>query len=156
MYRLMCRCTPWLPAGCTVTSPVPSRRGVPARRSAVVSAEKSSATKESATMPAVPPTSCAGTSSKVPRPTASIVRGPPFIATSVKPNRDWKVSAVAPGIVDTPMYGSEMHAFLKTLQPAGRIGTVRDIADAVLYLTHAEFTTGVVLPVDGGMAAGRF
>lgn len=67
-----------------------------------------------------------------------------------------KVSAVAPGIVDTPMYGSEMHAFLKTLQPAARLGTVREIADAVLYLTRAEFTTGVVLPVDGGMAAGRF
>jgi NAD(P)-dependent dehydrogenase (short-subunit alcohol dehydrogenase family) len=67
-----------------------------------------------------------------------------------------KVSAVAPGIVDTPMYSADMHGFLNTLQPAGRIGTVRDIADAVLYLTHAEFTTGIVLPVDGGMASGRF
>jgi len=67
-----------------------------------------------------------------------------------------KVSAVAPGIVDTPMYRTDMRAFLNTLQPAGRIGTVREIADAVLYLTRADFTTGVVLPVDGGMAAGRF
>jgi NAD(P)-dependent dehydrogenase (short-subunit alcohol dehydrogenase family) len=67
-----------------------------------------------------------------------------------------KVSAVAPGIIDTPLYTPSMHDFLKTLQPVGRIGTTRDIADAVLYLTRAEFTTGVVLPVDGGMSAGRF
>jgi NAD(P)-dependent dehydrogenase (short-subunit alcohol dehydrogenase family) len=66
-----------------------------------------------------------------------------------------KVSAVAPGIVDTPMYTKDMHGFLSTLAPAGRIGTTREIADAVLYLTRAEFTTGVVLLVDGGMAAGK-
>jgi NAD(P)-dependent dehydrogenase (short-subunit alcohol dehydrogenase family) len=67
-----------------------------------------------------------------------------------------KVSAVAPGIVDTPLYTKDMHGFLNTLQPAGRIGTTREIADAVLYLSSAEFTTGAVLPVDGGMAAGRY
>ncbi|MDA2917251.1 3-oxoacyl-ACP reductase, partial [Nitrospinae bacterium AH_259_B05_G02_I21] len=31
---------------------------------------------------------------------------------------------------------------------------VKDIVDAVLYLADANFTTGVVLPVDGGGAAG--
>jgi NAD(P)-dependent dehydrogenase (short-subunit alcohol dehydrogenase family) len=67
-----------------------------------------------------------------------------------------QVSAVAPGIVDTPLYSKDMHPFLNTLQPSGRMGTVEDIADAVLYLTRAEFTTGVVLPVDGGMSSGRF
>lgn len=67
-----------------------------------------------------------------------------------------KVSAVAPGIIDTPLYTPHMHDFLKTLQPVGHIGTTRDIANAVLYLAHAEFTTGVVLPVDGGMSTGRF
>ena len=67
-----------------------------------------------------------------------------------------KVSAVAPGIVDTPLYTKDMHGFLNTLQPMGRIGTTREIADAVLYLTRAEFTTGIVLAVDGGMASGRF
>jgi NAD(P)-dependent dehydrogenase (short-subunit alcohol dehydrogenase family) len=49
-----------------------------------------------------------------------------------------------------------MHEFLKTLQPGGRIGAVQDIVDAVLYLTTAEFTTGVVLPVDGGATAGKW
>lgn len=67
-----------------------------------------------------------------------------------------QVNAVAPGIVDTPLYTEEMHDFLKGLQPAGRIGTVDEIAEAVLYLGDAAFTTGVVLPVDGGMAAGHW
>lgn len=67
-----------------------------------------------------------------------------------------KVNAVAPGIVDTPLYTPDMHGFLNTLQPAGRIGTTQEITDAVLYLTDAEFTTGIVLPVDGGMSAGKW
>lgn len=67
-----------------------------------------------------------------------------------------KVSAVAPGIIDTPLYTPDMHDFLKTMQPAGRIGTTKEVVDAVLYLTDAEFTTGVVLPVDGGMSAGKW
>jgi NAD(P)-dependent dehydrogenase (short-subunit alcohol dehydrogenase family) len=67
-----------------------------------------------------------------------------------------KVSAVAPGIVDTPLYARSMHDFLKTLQPLGRLGTTQEIADAVRYLSDSEFTTGVVLPVDGGMSSGRF
>ncbi|MET3380528.1 NAD(P)-dependent dehydrogenase, short-chain alcohol dehydrogenase family [Variovorax sp. YR634] len=67
-----------------------------------------------------------------------------------------QVTAVAPGIVDTPMYTKEMHGFLNTLQPAGRIGTVQEIVDAVLYLSDASFTTGIVLPVDGGMGTGKW
>lgn len=67
-----------------------------------------------------------------------------------------QVNAVAPGIVDTPLYTQDMHGFLASLQPAGRIGTVEEIAAAVLYLGDAPFTTGVVLPVDGGMSAGKW
>jgi NAD(P)-dependent dehydrogenase (short-subunit alcohol dehydrogenase family) len=67
-----------------------------------------------------------------------------------------RVVAVAPGIIDTPMYEAEMHDFLKTLSPLGLIGTTKDVTDAVLYVTRANFTTGVVLTVDGGMTAGRF
>jgi NAD(P)-dependent dehydrogenase (short-subunit alcohol dehydrogenase family) len=67
-----------------------------------------------------------------------------------------KVSAVAPGIIDTPLYTRDMHGFLNTLQPVGHMGAARDVAEAVFYLTRAEFTTGVVLPVDGGMSSGRF
>jgi 3alpha(or 20beta)-hydroxysteroid dehydrogenase len=39
------------------------------------------------------------------------------------------------------------------LTPAGRLGTVEDMADAVVFLASdaARFVTGVGLPVDGGM-----
>ena len=67
-----------------------------------------------------------------------------------------QVNAVAPGIIDTPLYTSDMHEFLSTLQPAGRIGQPQDVVDAVLYLSDASFTTGVVLPVDGGMSTGKW
>jgi NAD(P)-dependent dehydrogenase (short-subunit alcohol dehydrogenase family) len=66
-----------------------------------------------------------------------------------------KVNAVAPGVIDTPLHSPEKHAFLSTLNPLGRLGQVQEIVDAVLYLTDSDFTTGVVLPVDGGAAAGR-
>jgi NAD(P)-dependent dehydrogenase (short-subunit alcohol dehydrogenase family) len=65
------------------------------------------------------------------------------------------VNAVAPGIVDTPMHSAENHAALGSLHPLGRIATVAEIADAVLYLVKADFVTGTVLPVDGGFSAGR-
>lgn len=77
------------------------------------------------------------------------------LALELAPHRV-KVSAVAPGIIDTPLHSPASHGFLNTLQPLGHIGGTRDIVDAVLYLTAAEFATGVVLPVDGGMAAGRW
>jgi len=40
------------------------------------------------------------------------------------------------------------------MQPLGRYGTPKDIADAVLYLANATWVTGVILPVDGGVDAG--
>ncbi len=67
-----------------------------------------------------------------------------------------RVNAIAPGIVDTPMYDAKMHDFLKTLSPLGRIGSTDEIVRAALYLTDAEFTTGAVLHVDGGMSTGRW
>ncbi|WP_053144876.1 SDR family NAD(P)-dependent oxidoreductase [Pseudomonas sp. P97.38] len=67
-----------------------------------------------------------------------------------------KVNTVAPGIIDTPMHDPAHRAFLDNLAPAGRVGTVEEIAEAVLYLAGADFTTGVVLPVDGGMSTGKW
>lgn len=67
-----------------------------------------------------------------------------------------QVNAVAPGIIETPMHDPASFDFLNGLQPAGHIGRVSDIADAVLYLANAGFTTGVVLPVDGGMSVGKW
>lgn len=46
--------------------------------------------------------------------------------------------------------------FLKTLQPMGKIVAIKDIVDAVLYLSQADQVTGEVLHVDGGAHAGRW
>ncbi|ALQ04067.1 SDR family oxidoreductase [Pseudomonas brassicacearum] len=67
-----------------------------------------------------------------------------------------KVNAVAPGIIDTPMHDPAHREFLDNLAPAGRVGTVEEIAEAVLYLAGADFTTGAILPVDGGMSTGKW
>jgi NAD(P)-dependent dehydrogenase (short-subunit alcohol dehydrogenase family) len=67
-----------------------------------------------------------------------------------------RVNAVAPGIVDTPMHKDDPKDFLKTLQPMGQISTVKDIVDAIVYLTEAEQVTGEVLHVDGGAHVGKW
>jgi len=67
-----------------------------------------------------------------------------------------RVNAVAPGSIDTPLHKPTTYEFLKTLSPMKRIGTAEQIAEAALYLVDAEFTTGVILPVDGGATAGRW
>jgi len=67
-----------------------------------------------------------------------------------------RVNAVAPGIVDTPMNKGNPKDVLKTLQPMGQISAVKDIVDAVLYLTEAGQVTGEVLHVDGGAHVGKW
>jgi NAD(P)-dependent dehydrogenase (short-subunit alcohol dehydrogenase family) len=67
-----------------------------------------------------------------------------------------RVNAVSPGIIKTPMHREENHAFLATLHPMQRLGEVREIVDAVLYLETAVFVTGEILHVDGGAHAGRW
>lgn len=75
-----------------------------------------------------------------------------------------RVNAVAPGIIDTPMW----HAYLDSLtpaaresavretlalQPLGRIGTAKEVAHAVLFLASdlASYISGTTLYVDGAM-----
>ena len=67
-----------------------------------------------------------------------------------------RVNAVAPGVVDTPMHDHDPKEFLKTLQPMGRISAVKDIVDAIVYLTEAGQVTGEVLRVDGGAHVGKW
>jgi NAD(P)-dependent dehydrogenase (short-subunit alcohol dehydrogenase family) len=67
-----------------------------------------------------------------------------------------RVNAVAPGIVDTPMHKDHPKDFLRTLQPMGQISSVKDIVDAIVYLTEAEQVTGEVLHVDGGAHVGKW
>ncbi|WER49382.1 SDR family NAD(P)-dependent oxidoreductase [Cupriavidus sp. WKF15] len=66
-----------------------------------------------------------------------------------------RVNAVSPGIIKSPMHAPETHAALGSLHPVGRMGEMRDIADAVLYLESASFVTGEILHVDGGQSAGH-
>ncbi|MGV8842751.1 MAG: SDR family oxidoreductase [Pseudomonas sp.] len=72
-----------------------------------------------------------------------------------------RVNAVCPAVIDTPMYRRACEADPKTaefvagIHPVGRIGTVEEVASAVLYLCcdGASFTTGQALAVDGGVTA---
>jgi NAD(P)-dependent dehydrogenase (short-subunit alcohol dehydrogenase family) len=66
-----------------------------------------------------------------------------------------RVNAVAPGIIKTPMHSPETHEFLGNLHPVGRMGEIRDVVDAVVYLERAAFVTGETLNIDGGQHAGR-
>jgi NAD(P)-dependent dehydrogenase (short-subunit alcohol dehydrogenase family) len=67
-----------------------------------------------------------------------------------------RVNAVAPGVVDTPLLKDVPKDVLKSLSPMGQISDVRDIADAVLYLTESSRVTGEVLHVDGGAHFGKW
>jgi len=65
-----------------------------------------------------------------------------------------RVNAVAPGITETEMVSSlpkEMiEPLIKTI-PLGRIGTPKDVANAILFLSSdlASYITGEILSVDG-------
>jgi NAD(P)-dependent dehydrogenase (short-subunit alcohol dehydrogenase family) len=67
-----------------------------------------------------------------------------------------RVNTIAPGVIDTPMHKPETHEFLKGLHPVPRLGEIKEVVDAVLFLTDATFTSGEVLHVDGGAHAGRW
>lgn len=67
-----------------------------------------------------------------------------------------RFNAVAPGVVETPLHKDDPKDALRKLQPMGRIASVKDIVDAVLYLAQAGQVTGEVLHVDGGSHAGRW
>jgi NAD(P)-dependent dehydrogenase (short-subunit alcohol dehydrogenase family) len=67
-----------------------------------------------------------------------------------------RVNTVAAGTINTPMHKPETHEFLKGLHPVGRMGEVKEVVDAVLFLTDATFTTGEILHVDGGAHAGKW
>jgi NAD(P)-dependent dehydrogenase (short-subunit alcohol dehydrogenase family) len=67
-----------------------------------------------------------------------------------------RVNTISPGVIDTPMHKPEAHDFLKGLHPVGRIGEVKEVVDAALFLTDATFTSGEILHVDGGAHAGKW
>jgi NAD(P)-dependent dehydrogenase (short-subunit alcohol dehydrogenase family) len=74
-------------------------------------------------------------------------------------DRGIRVNVVAPGPILThhlERAGAEAQRMAAQSTPMGRVGTSDEVADAVLWLCspQASFITGVVLPIDGGQAAG--
>jgi NAD(P)-dependent dehydrogenase (short-subunit alcohol dehydrogenase family) len=67
-----------------------------------------------------------------------------------------RVNAVAPGVVYTPLHRDTPKDVMAGLSPMGRPSTVKDITDAVMYLTGAATVTGDILYVDGGAHFGRW
>jgi NAD(P)-dependent dehydrogenase (short-subunit alcohol dehydrogenase family) len=67
-----------------------------------------------------------------------------------------RVNTIAAGVIKTPMHKDETAESNKGVSPMGRMGEVKEIVDAVLFLTDATFTTGEILHVDGGAHAGKW
>lgn len=74
-----------------------------------------------------------------------------------------RVNAVAPAVVETPIYNSfmtekevaEVLPTFNAFHPIGRNGTPGDVAEAILFLASdsASWITGIVMPLDGGVTA---
>lgn len=68
-----------------------------------------------------------------------------------------RVNAVAPGVVGTDMVAASvtdaMMAAMQAITPLGRMADPKELAGAYVYLASddASFTTGMILPVDGGI-----
>jgi NAD(P)-dependent dehydrogenase (short-subunit alcohol dehydrogenase family) len=69
---------------------------------------------------------------------------------------DIRVNCVAPAHIATAITSYDMGPVIRATQPLQRQGLPEDVAQAVMYLAtdRAAQVTGVVLPVDGGTAAG--
>ncbi|TWF47522.1 SDR family oxidoreductase [Neorhizobium alkalisoli] len=68
-----------------------------------------------------------------------------------------RVSAVSPGLIDTPLWAKMDEASCNAMfervaggLPAKTVGQPSDIANAVLFLITTPFATGSTVRVDGG------
>jgi NAD(P)-dependent dehydrogenase (short-subunit alcohol dehydrogenase family) len=79
--------------------------------------------------------------------------------------RGIRVNVVLPGAIETPAFQRNLsrrpdpaaaRAEFVRRHPLGRVGRPEEVADAIVYLAsdEASFTTGAMLPVDGGWLAG--
>ena len=71
-------------------------------------------------------------------------------------SRDITVNAVAPGFIETDMTASLVDKAREAIVaqiPLGRLGTVQDVAAAVMFLAsdHAAYITGQIIHINGGM-----
>ena len=76
-----------------------------------------------------------------------------------------RINGVAPAVVETPVYStflspqevSEVLPSFNAFHPLGRNGQPEDVVNAILFLASAEadWITGSILSVDGGVMAGH-
>jgi NAD(P)-dependent dehydrogenase (short-subunit alcohol dehydrogenase family) len=76
-----------------------------------------------------------------------------------------RVNAVAPAVVETPIYGAfiqpeDIHSTLQgfnDFHPIGRIGQPIDVAEVIIFLMsdRSAWVTGATWNVDGGVMSGR-
>lgn len=66
--------------------------------------------------------------------------------------RGIRCNAIAPGFIKTDMTENQLDNPLLNMIPLGKLGRPEDVANAVAYLISAEYVTGEVLKVDGGIA----
>lgn len=69
-----------------------------------------------------------------------------------------RINAVCPGYIRTPLLeglDEQVFQYLASLHPQGRLGTPKEVADAVMFLSSDEstFVNGSCLMVDGGYTA---
>jgi NAD(P)-dependent dehydrogenase (short-subunit alcohol dehydrogenase family) len=77
-----------------------------------------------------------------------------WLAVELAPIR---VNAISPGVIDTGAWDAmgedgkrSYFEHISSSNPARRIGTVQDVAGAVLFAMTNSFMTGVTLKIDGG------
>ena len=75
-------------------------------------------------------------------------------------DRGVRVNVVAPGPILThhlERAGAEAQRMAAASVPMGRVGTTKEVADAVLWLCsdQSSFITGATVPIDGGQLAGH-
>ena len=66
---------------------------------------------------------------------------------------DVRVNAIAPGVILEPPnteWTTEQKNTIINSVPLGRMGSEKDIADAAIFLSEAEYVTGQILNIDGG------
>ena len=66
---------------------------------------------------------------------------------------DIRVNAIAPGVILEPPnteWTTEQKNNIINSVPLGRMGSEKDIADAAIFLSEAEYVTGQILNIDGG------
>ena len=67
-------------------------------------------------------------------------------------------NVVSPGFIETDMTDvltDEQRSAIKAQVPLGRYAAPAEVADAVLWLSRADYVSGAVIPVDGGLGMGH-